>query len=455
MALLCSLSFLTYFDRVCIMRAQVDIQRDLLISDEQLGLIMGAFWLAYGLFEIPGGWLGDRFGPRVTLLRIVLAWSLFTALSGTATGFATLLACRFLFGVGEAGAYPNMASVQSRWLPVKARGRAGGLLWLFARWGGAFSPLLFGLMLRGLDSPSFRETTSAIPGFSFISEVAAWRMGFVASGLLGLVWCAVFFPWFRDNPREKAGVNQAELDLINAGREKKDESDGHSPAAHVWKALFTSPSLWAMAALYICGSFGWSFFVSWMPRFLKDVHGVTFEKSELMSVMPLFFGGLSCLTGGWLCDIVVRKTGWKRMGRALFPIIGCTTAAAAMYGIHFAKTPFQAAILMCIAAAAYDFGQAANWATIVDMGGKHAGIATGFINMVGNLGNSIQPYIGALIFNNASWNTLFLVYAAAYIIAGCMWFFIDPRKTFYEGKDAGNESEPAKQPSVRVLEEAS
>ncbi len=433
MGFLCSLSFLTYFDRVCIMRVQGDIQRDLSLTDEQLGMVFSAFWLAYALFEIPSGWFGDRYGPRMALLRIVLAWSLFTALSGTVGGFLSLLAFRFLFGVGEAGAYPNMAAVQSRWLPLKTRGRAGGLLWLFARWGGAFSPLIFGEMLRQLDAQTFRQFASSIPGLSFLRDVAAWRMGFFCSGIVGLFWCAAFYSWFRDNPAEKKGVNQAELDLINAGRDGSAQK-GHSAEAGIWSSLFASPSLWAMAGLYICGSFGWSFFVSWMPRFLKDVHGITFEKSEWISVMPLFCGGLACLIGGTLSDFVVARTGWRRMGRAIFPIAGCTVAACAMYGIHFAKTPFQAAVLMVIAAAAYDFGQAANWATIVDIGGKYSGTATGFINMVGNFGNSLQPIIGAMIFKQFGWNVLFVVYAAAFLAAASMWFFIDPRRTFYEGR---------------------
>lgn len=126
LAFLCALSFLTYFDRVCIVRAQADIQRDLGLDDQQIGFILSAFWLAYALFEVPGGSMGDRHGPRRTLSRIVLAWSVFTALSGMAIGFSSLLACRFLFGVGEAGAYPNIARIQSRWLPARARARAGG-----------------------------------------------------------------------------------------------------------------------------------------------------------------------------------------------------------------------------------------------------------------------------------------------------------------------------------------
>jgi MFS transporter, ACS family, glucarate transporter len=125
LAFLCALSFLTYFDRVCIVRAQGEIQHDLGLTDPEMGLVLGAFWLAYALFEIPSGWMGDRFGARRTLSRIVLAWSIFTALSGAAVGFTSLLAYRFLFGLGEAGAYPNIARIQSRWLPERTRARVG------------------------------------------------------------------------------------------------------------------------------------------------------------------------------------------------------------------------------------------------------------------------------------------------------------------------------------------
>ena len=431
MALLCVLSFLTYFDRVCIMRAQVDIRRDLDLSGAQFAWVLGAFWLAYGLFEIPVGWWGDRFGSRRTLTRIVLAWSLFTALSGSATGFLSLLTYRFLFGVGEAGAYPNMARIQSRWLPVRSRARAGGLLWLMARWGGAFSPLIFGTMLR------------AFSHLDPITHVAAWRVGFCASGLLGLIWVALFYPWFRDDPAEKRGVNASELALIRSGRTPDERRSHPATPPGMWAALFTSRSLWAMALLYLCGSFGWSFFVSWMPRFLDDVHGVSFERSEWASAMPLFLGGLSCLVGGWLSDLLVRRTGWRRFGRAIFPVVGCTTAAAAMLGLRFVTTPGQAVALMCVAAAAYDFGQGANWASIVDIGGLYAGTALGLINMVGNMGNFIQPPAGDWVLRHWGWPTMFIVYTGAYLAAALMWTLIDPRRKFYEAKDRDAQSPPA------------
>jgi ACS family glucarate transporter-like MFS transporter len=433
MAFLCVLSFLTYYDRQCIVRAQEDIQASLKISDSQMGLVFGAFWFAYALFEIPGGWLGDRFGARLSLTRIVLAWSLFTALTGLATGFYSLMTYRILFGMGEAGAYPNMARIQSKWLPLQARARAGGLLWLTARWGAAFAPIIFGSITRAFDTPSFRATVDDIPVLNVLATLASWRLGFIVSGFVGIVWCVVFYRWFRDDPSQKPTVNTTELQLIQAGRSPSDES--HHMQRQMWSRLFRSPGLWGIGVYYICGGFGWSFFVSWMPRFLKDAHGITFQKSEWMSVLPLLCGGASCLIGGLLSDALVKRTGWRRFGRAIFPIVGCGTAAATMIAIPYVQTSRQATILMCITAAAFDFGQAATWASLVDIGGRYAGCATGFINMVGNLGASSQPYIGARVFNAYGWKSLFAIYAFAFVMAMSMWLIINPKKKFYEHHD--------------------
>lgn len=432
-AFLCALSFLTYFDRVCIMQAQHDIQRDLRLSNEQLGMVLGAFWLAYALFEIPSGWLGDRFGTRGTLTRIVIAWSVFTGLSGAANGFVLLLVFRFCFGAGEAGAFPNMAKVQQAWLPVATRARAGGLLWLMARWGGALSPLIFAGLLAGLGSPAFHSAFAGRPLIGRLARVSPWRIAFSISGAIGLLWALLFYWWFRDDPSKKSSVNQAELNLIRAGRSPSEQpTESHRVAPRIWSALFASRSLWAMAMLYLCGSFGWNFFVSWVPKYFEQVHGVKFENSPLISGMPLFLGGISCLAGGWLSDRLVGATNWRRWGRACFPMAGYAGAAAAIFCVRFTHSYSAAVALMCLTGAAADFGQGANWAAIIDIGGSYAGIATGFINSVGNLGNSAQGFIGAIIFTRYGWGPLFAVYAAAYLLAGSMWLFIDPRRKFYE-----------------------
>lgn len=549
LAILLVLTFLTYYDRQCFMRAEESIRTDLRLSPPQIGLIMGAFWLAYALFELPGGWMGDRFGARATLTRIVMAWSLLTSLTGACMGFTSLFLCRFMFGVGEAGAFPNIARVQSRWLPIVTREWAGGLIWLTARWGGAFAPLIFGAIMAMFQTPaeedyrtamkpalllrsakdqvaalrrnleqqplplaqqnvkalekvrgqvhqaemlltkfgeanpkpelaqvaleltkiaqgnvrSARQALELIPTAHVKQEqinntsvakeqidaaiadmetiqtqlksrfpIASWRLAFFVSGLLGVAWVIAFWPWFRDHPSEKSSVNAAELELIT--KNVPAEVRGHSMPPGMWRALLTNRSLWAMGIYYLCGSFGWSFFASWMLRYFDEVQGVSYKGSAWMAAAPMFLGGISCLVGGIFSRLLIRATGWRRLGRALFPFCGALTAAATMFAVPAMNTPLKATILLCIVYVAYDFGQGANWSTIIDIGGKYAGLAAGMINLIGNIGNAAQPFIGSLIIEKFGWPTMFAVYSMAFLLAGSMWLLIDPRRTFYEGR---------------------
>jgi ACS family glucarate transporter-like MFS transporter len=264
----------------------------------------------------------------------------------------------------------------------------------------------------------------------WFASTPTWRIAFFASGLLGAVWCVAFYPWFRDDPAQKTSVSPAELRHIEAGRGQIEMA--HRTDAQTWRNLFSSPSLWALAVYYLCGNIGWSFFVSWMPRYMKDVQQVSFENSEWSSALPLICGGIACLVGGILSDALVKRSGRRRLGRALFPVTGCLVAAWAMLAIRNAETASSATILMCVAAAAFDFGQAANWAAIVDIGGRNAGIAMGFINMVGCLAHAVQPFVGAQVFDTFGWDTLFAMYAVAFLLAMTTWAIIDPTRTFYE-----------------------
>ncbi|MEZ0266080.1 MAG: MFS transporter [Phycisphaerae bacterium] len=430
MAFLCVLSFLTYYDRQCITRAADAIGTAFKLSKEDLGWALGSFWLAYALFEIPGGWLCDRYGGRRALTRIVIAWSIFTAMTGMATGMWTLFLYRFLFGMGEAGAYPSMARVQSTWLSPRARARAGGLLWLTARWGAAFAPLIFGAILRFFDWGPIRSALAAIG----MGDVAGWRLGFFVSGLFGVVWVVFFWRFFRDDPARHPKVNAAELTQIRTSQGQQTgatQATAHHSGAALLQ-IFKSPSLWAIAVLYLCASFGFSFFMSWMPEYHKQVHGLAYSRSEWESAMPLLFSGLACLVGGIGSDALVKRMASKRLARAIIPVCGYLTAAFCMVAIRWVETPAQATALLCVTAFTFDLGQGANWASIVDIGGRHAGMATGFINSIGNLSHFIQPRIGAWVFGTFGWGPLFLVYAAAFCGAALMWLFIDPTKRFYK-----------------------
>jgi len=431
MIFLGGLAFLTYFDRVCIAWAGDAISRDLHISDQKMGIIFGTFWFAYALFEIPGGWLADWFGARKALARVVLAWSLFTALSGSATGFTSLFIYRFLFGMGEAGAYPSMARVQSQWLPVQSRAWFGGVLWMLSRWGGALSPLIFGAMMEGFESNAFKHFAGAV-GLSSLTRIPSWRLGFWMAGVFGVIWVAFFYPWFRDDPAEKEGVNQAELDLIKAGRSPRDVGHVHDPKI-LW-TLFTSPAMWVVCTIGLTVSYGFSFYVSWLPKYLKTVQGIDVKASKWMATLPMLCMGIACLTTGRLSDSFVCRTGKRWLGRAMFPMSGLILSAICLVLLQYAHTRWQAMTLLCIAAFTVDMNQACHWANIVDIGGRYAAMAFGFMNMVGNIGNAAGPPLNERLFNVFGWNALFYVNAIVLVLAAFVWLFNDPDRRFYDNR---------------------
>ena len=211
-----TLAIITYIDRVCISQAAPDISRELGLSKKEMGLAFSAFALAYALFEIPGGWLGDWIGPRKVLMRVVVMWSLFTTATGFAWNLVSLWIARFMFGAGEAGCFPNLTKAFTIWLPVVERVRAQGIMWMSARWGGAFTPLM------------------VVWVFSFIS----WRKAFLLFGLIGVVWAVFFYRWFRNDPRDNPSVNAAELGLLGEGRQN---AIGHSKIP--WKKFVASLSI--------------------------------------------------------------------------------------------------------------------------------------------------------------------------------------------------------------------
>ena len=222
-----TLSVITYIDRVSISAAAPTITTELGLSRLQMGAVFSAFTLAYAAFEVPSGWWGDVRGARRVLTRIVVWWSLFTALTGAAWNFLSLVAFRFLFGAGEAGAFPNCTRIFSRWMPPTERGRAHGLIFTGSRLGGALTP------------------------YAVVALMAAvgWRSTFFLFGTLGLAWAAAFYSWFRDDPAEKASVNRTELELIRGG---SADPTSHDPPRVPWRALLTSSNLWAICLMYGC-----------------------------------------------------------------------------------------------------------------------------------------------------------------------------------------------------------
>jgi ACS family glucarate transporter-like MFS transporter len=415
---LCSLSALTYVCRVGIIQVQDAIETDLRLTPTRFAYALAAFSLAYALFEVPTGWLGDKLGPRKILIRIVLFWIAFTALTGLAWGLASLIVFRFLFGLGEAGAFPNISRASREWFPFHERGLTQGLVWLCARWGGAIAPLL--MMVLTLP--------------------AGWRLGFVLMSVLGALWLRGFAARFHDTPQQDPEVNDAERAWIAEG-----PKDTRKNFPLSWSTMLSSSTLWALSMMYFCSNAGWSFFISWITPFLqKDLH-LSGIGLVVASGGPLFFGGIACLLGGFITDRQVRLWG-RRWGRTLQGIIGYGLGGVLMLAA-VACTPRHLGVAysaICLSSFVKDLGMAPSWSTTIDVGQRYSGTVAGFMNTVGNLGQVMSVPLVAWLATLAgtpghpSWRVSLYFYAAMFFVAAICWVFVDPRRVIvYSEADQG------------------
>jgi len=396
-----ALAIITYIDRVCISQAKSEISNEFQLSPSQMGYVFSAFTLAYALFEIPGGWLGDWLGPRKVLMRIVVAWSVFTAATGWAWSYSSLLVTRFLFGVGEAGCFPNLTKIFSTWLPTHERVRAQGIMWMCARWGGALTPLLVVAVL----------------------QFVTWRKAFMLFGLLGVVWAVIFYLWFRDNPKDHPSVNAAELALLE-GAENNATGHGNVP----WGRFLASGSVWLLWLQYFCLSYGWYFYITWLPTYLKEARHLAGTEQARLAGFPLFFGGIGCVAGGMMA---ARLAGWfastARARRAL-GCIGFLGAAVLILLAGYIQDATLAMVAMGLASLCNDLTMPGSWGACMDVGGRYAGTLSGSMNMMGNLGGAVAGVAGGYILTAfpGGWNYLFYSNAAIYVIGGVCWLMIDP-----------------------------
>lgn len=396
-----TLAIITYIDRVCISQAAGHITRDLGLTQVQMGAVFSAFAWAYALFEVPGGFLGDWMGPRKVLMRIVIWWSFFTAATGWAWNFSSLVVTRFLFGAGEAGCFPNLTKAFTVWLPQEERVRAQGIMWLSARWGGAFTPYLVVMVFQLMD----------------------WRRAFELFGAIGVIWAVLFFKWFRDNPAHKKGVNAAELKLLSDSQEL---GAGH---AHVpWGQFVRSRQVLLLCGQYFCLSYGWYFYITWLPTYLSEARHLTIERGALLAGLPLFLGGLGSLFCGVVSGPVTRLTGSVAKTRRLMAYLGFTGASGLLVLSTQLSNPLLAMLAMGFASFANDLVMPGAWGACMDVGGKYAGTLSGTMNMMGNIGGALSPIaIGFILkWTNGNWDITFYVSAAVYFMGTFFWIFLDP-----------------------------
>jgi MFS transporter, ACS family, glucarate transporter len=395
-ALLFLLVVITYLDRVCISVAGPRIQEYLRIGPQQWGWVVGVFAIAYGLFEIPGGWMADRFGPRIILTRIVLWWSAFTALTGAVSTYPLLLLTRFWFGAGEAGAFPNATASIAAWFPISERGRAFGFLSVATQIGGALSPLL------------------VIP----IQIQYGWRASFYVLGMLGVPWAVVWFFWFRNTPLEKRGLPQSELKEIGA----TPKSNGHG---FNWAVAVRTRNFWAILLMGLSYGYGLYFFVAWLPTYLVRARNFS-ERDLLFSTLPFIFGACANLGSGMTSDFLLKRAGLKA-ARCRIGIIGFSCAA--LFGLlaAFTQSKWETLLVLCLSYAGIAFTQPMIFPTCIDVARKFPGSMAGAQNTANQVGSFLSAVVfGYVVKVFGSYDLPLILMALVLGFGTLMWRKIDP-----------------------------
>jgi sugar phosphate permease len=395
------LSIITFLDRVCMNVVSKYVKADLHLDNQSFGYILGAFSLAYALFELPTGILGDRIGPRKILTRVVFWWSGFTALTGTAFGFVYLLIVRFLFGIGEAGAYPNASIVISRWFPAVEVGRAQSVIWAAGRIGGALTPLL------------------VIP----LVHTFGWRYAFFILGVVGSAWALVWYFWFRDNPAEHKGITSQEIEEIESARRE-------APISHKisWQTIIRNPNIWVL--MLMCHLFFYAsyFFTNWSSTYFQEGRHMSEDQAKNFVSLSYFLGAIGCVVGGFASDILSKKFGLK-LGRRIVGVAGLGSSSICFLAAGLTTHNESAGYLLALCVFLKDLTLPVAFAVCVDIGKRNSGTVTGAMNFAGQMGGFFITYIfGTIVQQTGNFNYPIFLIAACLIVASGLWFFIDPAK---------------------------
>lgn len=394
------LSVLLYVDRTCISAAKDDVTSELGLSNEQWSWVLAAFAFGYALFQTPSGALADRLGGRAVLTTVVTLWSLFTGLTAATWNLASMLVVRFLFGAGEAGAFPGMARVVYSWIPVKERGLVKGINFSGSRLGAAL----------------------AMPAVAAMIASLGWKATFVVLMVAGFAWALFWWRWFRDEPRDHLGISPHELAYIQQHRQASS-TGGATPTPLAFTDLLRSGNLWLMMVQYFGSNFTFFFSLTWLYPYVKSRYGLTAVDAGFYAMVPLLGGALGNVLSGWLVDSLFR-TGRTALSRKLPAIAGFVLAAAGMLMSLHQETAASAILWLTIAIFGADMTLSPSWSFCIDIGGAHAGAVSGTMNMAGNLGSAITALAFAYLPETSRGNVAFFYTAATLSgVAIVCWLF--------------------------------
>jgi MFS family permease len=417
LAYLAGMTFILYLDRVCIAQAAPAIMDELELSKTEWGIVGGAFTLAYGLFEVVTGRLGDRYGARGVLTRIVIWWSIFTALTGAAIALWMLLAVRFLFGAGEAGALPNAVRVLRQWFPEATRGMAQGLVTMAMVAGGAIAPV----------------------AAAYLMKLIGWRWCFVVFGAIGVLWAMAFWSWYRDEPAEHPEVNAAERRLIVAGRASQDPAVEHPPIP--WHLVLRNANLWLLGSLMTCASAVFYMLITWYPTYLEKGRQAGKLESGWLTSLVLASGAVGCVLGGQLTDLIRRRSSCVSRGHCIFGTVVCALSALFLLASLQVDSRVLSACLVGAGLLGMNLQIPVWWATVTQLSGRHVGALFGLMNSMGVVGAAAsQIFLGALVdwlgeldyVGRDQWDPGIYVYPVVMLLAGGIWLFVRPGRSIVE-----------------------
>ena len=396
------LSMITFLDRIALSSAGGAIMDDLHISAVQWGWILGMFTFTYGVFEIPTGWLGDRIGGKKVLTRVVLWWSLFTVFTGLATGFVMLLVIRILFGMGEAGAYPNTSIVLRKWFPAIERARAQAVIWGASRLGAALTPFL------------------VLP----IQQHYHWQTSFYLLGALGIVWAIFWIFWHTEKPSDSKRISAAELNYIETNQEHTKTNAEVKPS---FKQVLRSNNIWFLMCMYFCYAIGAYFFQSWFHTYLEK--GRLIPKSQLLwaSSLPYLLAAVGCFTGGWLSDKACLRYG-KKWGRRLVPMIGLFVSGICIIGASLISNNTVAIVALGAGMAFMDVTAPVAWAVAMDLGGTKSGTVSGSMNTAGLTGAYLSTVLFGYLASSYGYYLPLLLIGIIVLTGAFIWLKIDATK---------------------------
>jgi sugar phosphate permease len=413
---LCFMYLITYLDRVSLANTAPLISREFGFSKATMGIIFSSFVWAYALFQVPGGWLGDRLGPRKVLTSIMAYRAMIAVLTTRAFGFYSFWTVRFMLGVGEAGAFPTATRAMQMWFPRQERGFVQGISHAASRFGAAVGPpMAVAIMIH-----------------------YGWRILFYVIAAISLIWAILFSLIYRNTPEEHKRVSQGELafirgvDEIGEIKRVKVKTQPTVP----WKILLKHPNMWALMCAYFTYLYCLWIFLAWLPSYLVSYRGFTLLQMGSYGALPLGAGVFGDAFGGWLTDFLLVKTGNVKFARRSVAIMGMLGCAGFILPAALTKRP---TVALCALTGAMFFLETIigpSWAVPMDIGGEYSGTVSGMMNMGGQIGGALSPTVFGVLVARGSWIAPFVIAACLLFIGAAIWtFWINPEASVI---DKGN-----------------